>query len=440
MEKNFISLAIESLDPAQIEQLAVESGLQTRKPRKITPLALLNLYCQESINKSPSFNDIAGVINDSTGDTPSRQAVGRRINAKFVSFLKMVLETALSEKALENFPDTIAEVGYFGRIVVQDSTIVKLPAKLFDEFSGVSNGYTTVCNARIQGIYDLISRSFIDFSIDKYSKNDSLAASALEILANDLVLRDRGYLRNDEIIRIGGADAYCIYRHITGTIYRDRETDAVVELEKILSKNEYMDIDVCLNDESRTPIRIVAAPVGEEVANIRRMKAKNEMKGHNPSARVLFLMDWTIFIVNLPRDKFSFKTILALYGLRWRIENIFKTWKSNMAFGLIHNVSSIQLRATLMARLITIVVIMRGIYRQCDRFIAGSSKRRLSLAKLMRYIQVRKERLIEILADLTKNSKRTILSLIRYCTYDMRKKRFNYVQQEELILDEIFLS
>ena len=111
-----------------------------------------------------------------------------------------------------------------------------------------------------------------------------------------------------------------------------------------------------------------------------------------------------------------------------------------MSFEIIHNVSAIQLRATLMARLITIVIIMRGIYRRCVWIIAQSSKRSLSLAKLMRYIQVRKERLMEILVGLVKDSKQAVLPLIRYCSYDMRKKRFNYVQQEEIILNEIFLS
>ena len=438
MERNFISLAIESLDPAKIEQLAIKSGLQTRKPRKISPLALLNLYCHESINKSPSFNDIAGVINDSTGNGPSRQAVCKRVSEKFVNFLEMVLEMALSEKYLEYLPESMKKDGCFKRIIVQDSTIVKLPSALFDEFSGSSNANTTVCNARIQGVYDLINKSFIKFSIDKYSKNDLTAASELDVLTNDLVLRDRGYLKSDEIKRIMYLNASYIYRHITGTVYRNPETDEIIELEKVLSKTRVIDMDVCLNDKERTPVRIVANPVSEEIANTRRMRVKKRMNGHNPSANLLFLMGWTIFIINLPRNKFSFKTILALYGLRWRIENIFKTWKSNMSFGIIHNVSAIQLRATLMARLITIVVIMRGIYRRCNWIIAQNSKRSLSLAKLMRYIQVRKERLVEILVGLVRDSKQAVLPLIRYCSYDMRRKRFNYVQQEEIILDKIF--
>ena len=49
-------------------------------------------------------------------------------------------------------------------------------------------------------------------------------------------------------------------------------------------------MDVTLNNEERTSVRLVAVPVKKEVADIRRMKAKKEAKGHNPSAKKLFLM------------------------------------------------------------------------------------------------------------------------------------------------------
>jgi hypothetical protein len=66
--------------------------------------------------------------------------------------------------------------GRFKRILLQDSTIIKLPLRLFEVFSGVKNAHAAVCNARIQGIYDLLSGRFIHFSIDPYSKNDQAAA------------------------------------------------------------------------------------------------------------------------------------------------------------------------------------------------------------------------------------------------------------------------
>ena len=70
---------------------------------------------------------------------------------------------------------------------------MKLPQRLFANFSGVSNSHAKVCNARIQATYNLLYGKFVAFSIDPYSKNDIAAAQELQISENDLVLRDRGY-------------------------------------------------------------------------------------------------------------------------------------------------------------------------------------------------------------------------------------------------------
>jgi hypothetical protein len=417
--------------------LAIESGFQTRKPRKITHLELLHIYCLESIGKAPSHNDIAGVLGDSTGDAPSRQAVGKRTNEKFTAFLKMVLERTMNHEILAKLSEEANTC--FPRIIVQDSTVLKLPIRLFDEFSGVSNAHAAVCNARIQGVYDLMDKRFLSFTIDRYSKNDRAAAPELAIREGDLVLRDRGYQGHAEIKRIQNGGAFYVCRHISAMVYRNPETDEKIDLQNLLKKNGHIDMDVCLNDDDRTPTRIVTARVDEETANRRRMKAKKEIRGHKPSENVLFLMSWTIYITNLPRNKFSFKKLFALYGLRWRIENIFKTWKSNMSFAAIHNVSANQLRAMLTARLITIVITMHCVYYRCAPIIAVNSDKRLSMAKLMRYIQVRSERLTEILSALVRNAKKVAISLIKFCSYDKRK-RLNYVQNEEIVLKEISLS
>ncbi|MCK4983806.1 MAG: IS4 family transposase, partial [Victivallaceae bacterium] len=351
--KNFISSAIKSLTPVEIERLAIKSGFQKRVPRKITSMELLNLYCLESIDKAPSFNDVAGILNDLAGKHPSRQAVGKRINKEFSDFLKMILEHTINYKIMEK-SNIESRTECFPRIIVQDSTIVKLPIRLFAEFSGVSNSHSSVCNARIQGVYDLVAKSFMYFSIDKYSKNDMAAADNLSVQYGDLILRDRGYLKSNEIKRFSSMHTFYIYRHANSMIYRSPKNDEEINLPELLTKEGKIDMDVCLNNKERTVVRLVAAPVSEKTANLRRMKSKIQDSGHNPSKKKLFLMSWTIFITNLAVSKYDFKMILGLYSLRWRIESIFKTWKSNMSFAVIHNVSCHQLHALLMARLISI--------------------------------------------------------------------------------------
>lgn len=66
--------------------------------------------------------------------------------------------------------------GSYEGVLVEDSKIVKLPAWLYDEFSGVSNGSSKVCNAKLHAVYDLKNMSFVTFSIDSYSRNDLEAA------------------------------------------------------------------------------------------------------------------------------------------------------------------------------------------------------------------------------------------------------------------------
>lgn len=47
-----------------------------------------------------------------------------------------------------------------------------------------------------------------------------------------------------------------------------------------------------------------------------------------PTAASLALLDWAIYVTNLPREEFSAHKVSALYALRWRVEIVFKSIKS----------------------------------------------------------------------------------------------------------------
>lgn len=228
-----------------------------RKSRKIDVCALLAALCEQCLQGSPSCNDLAAHIEAHCGVAPSRQAVSLRLGESLETLLQWLLEKVLAEKVVGS-----GEVRFRGyrRVLVQDSTVIKLPGHLFAEFSGVSNGGSSVCNARIQATYDLVDFRLLSFSIDPYSKNDPASAPELPIREGDLVLRDRGYLVLDELRRHRDAGADCIYRHKTGTIYLDPETLEPVDLLGLLKRHGHLDMDVLLDNASRTPVRLVAAP------------------------------------------------------------------------------------------------------------------------------------------------------------------------------------
>lgn len=409
--------------------LARTCGFLKRAPRKIDPCGLLASIGAQCLNGSPSYNDLAASLQAHRPDSgPSRQAVALRLGQSFETFIEHLLGEVIAHR-LAGDEEGLAErfCGY-RRVLVQDSTVIKLPGHLLTEFSGVSNGQSSVCNARIQATYDLIPSRLVAFSIDSYSKNDLAAAPELSIQEGDLVLRDRGYLTADEVCRHRTAGADCIYRHKTGTIYLDPDTLQPIDLLSLLRSRPQLDLPVLLNNPSHTPVRLLAAPVDEETANLRRMKAKRENKGHNPSKAVLELMSWTIFITTISDALADFTRILTLYGLRWRIEVIFKAWKSHMNFHLLHRVSKRQLMILLKARLLLITCATNLLHGPLAAALRRRYKRRLSLLKFMRYISRDPLNLMRALRSLllADNQAHTFhKALVRYCCYDQRKRQ-NY--------------
>ena len=362
------------------------------------------------------------------------QAYHQRMAPECLVFFERILGSVMASKCYYEHLDVTMNSNLFSRILVQDSTIIRLPLRLFDVFSGVKNAHAAVCNARIQGVYDLLSKKFIDFSIDPYSRNDLSAVSDINVEPGDLLLRDRGYftVRSMQELKDDGADTIFLFKHKT-PIY-DAESGEKIDLLEHLTKYKSIDREVLAGKE-KYKVRIVARPIDEETANLRRMKAKKKSSSKQPSKKLLALMSWTIFISTVKSKELTFDIILKLYGLRWRIENIFKTWKSHFSFAKIHNVSEKQLRVLLTARLIMIVFIYHRLFRPLSAEVKKKSEKRLSLIKFTRHIRNNTSFIYDII-DIRNISVKAINTAIRYCTYDTRK-RTNFETRLEQIITEM---
>ncbi len=305
--------------------------------------------------------------------------------------------------------------------------------RLFEIFAGVKNGSKAVCNARIQGTYDLISRQFMAFSIDPYSKNDQSVVMDIDVQSGDLVLRDRGYFSIDSINVFKQIGADTIMRYKSKTHVFDVDTGKEINLVTFLTQNQTMDQDVLLGKTEKLKVRLVARPVNEAVANLRRRKLKTYYKGRNPSEHLLKLQGWTIFITSITAPEIAFDAVSHLYRLRWRIENIFKTWKSNFSFTKIHNVSPCQIQVLLRARLLMATLLIHTIFNPLSDIVLIKSGAVLSMMKFMRYITNNLDEIARFINDTISN--RTIDVLIRFCTYDKRK-RSNFEKHFQTALQE----
>ena len=312
--------------------------------------------------------------------------------------------------------------------------MIRLPIRLFLDFSGVANGQSKVCNARVQCVYDLLSEQFVSFSIDPYSKNDLTAAPELILQEGDLVLRDRGYLIIDEIQRHIDNNAHCIYRYKFNMVLKNPKTEKPIDLFSILKKEKHLDMKIMLNNETKTIVRLLAYPVSKEIADNRRMKAKNENK-KPPSKEYLESLSWSIYITTITDESIDYAFIYKAYSLRWRIETIFKCWKSNMGFDKIHNVSKIQLNVLLLARFIMIIICAQLIFRRCRLIVKTDFNIDLSLLKLTKYLLRHTIKIVRIMEEINNPDKKSggyVKALAKFCIYDKRK-RLNYQQKIDVL-------
>jgi len=280
----------------------------------------------------------------------------------------------------------------------------------------------------------MLNEEFVEFSIDPYSKNDLAAAPETDLKEGDLALRDRGYLTNDEFQRHLDSSADCIYRYKFGTVVLDEKTGAVIDLLEKLEKQGAADMTVRLNNKRQTAVRLIAERVSDEIAGERRRKAKLENKS-KPTEKYLKMLSWSIYITTLSEEEYGYREILGLYSLRWRIEIIFKSWKSSMAFDKIHNVSKTQLHIILAARFIMALIITQHLYSPCRSVIRQGLNRHLSLIKTVRYLSkypCRIAKLINELHQIEKGNLKEIRRLAKYCCYEKRKDRLNFEEMIEL--------
>jgi len=168
--------------------------------------------------------------------------------------------------------------------------------------------------------------------------------------------------------------------------------------------------------------------VPQEVADQRRRRAQEtaRRKGRTPSARHLELMNWSLFITNVPATMLSLQQVVLLYSVRWQVELLFKLCKSECALDRVAGRRRERVLSELYAKLIGVVVMhfLLGPYRDHDR--------ELSTVKSVRIIQHHVARLIESIGNLDQLSETLqdlVARVLKNGRKDKRQKRLTTYQQ-----------
>ncbi len=373
-----------------INPLAHTSGFRRRKPKKLTPRLFVQAACLLVTLGTVSDRRWAGLSGLLGGCTLSKQALFERLTPRAASFPQAVLGALLG--ALTIAPRAVpAAWRGFKRVLVQDSTTVQLSKKLARFFPGASNQKGAPAGLlKIQARYDLLAQSFVKFSLSSYRRNDQAAApDVLSLLQpGDLVLRDLGYFVLEVLRQIAAAKAFFLSRLRLGvSVWEAEGRSAVNLLARLRASADHLDAHFCLGKE-KVPVRWVAIRLPTAVAaQRRRLARRNRDRRPAPSAERLALLGWALYLTNVPATQLSARAVAEVHGLRWRIETIFKAWKSYFALTEVPVGSKTQVESLSYSKWIFITLFQASFARQCRSQAQVKERPALSLLKAAQEVQ-----------------------------------------------------
>ena len=367
---------------------ALQSGFVKRKPRKIDPRTFLVAFFITVIQSGSSLTSLATTLGLLKRIRISKQAIDKRIGKPLIEFLQSVLGFTIARK-IHNCTSTLASK--FKRILVQDSSTIRLPSHLADEFPGSKNGVKDdIALLKVQALYDLLKEQFTVLLFTPFTTNDQKAATTLLDYINegDLLIRDLGYFVLSAFSVLSSKGAYFITRLRYGIVLSDQVTGERLNLLKLLNKHQKLDLQVVLGTVEKVTVRLIALPVDPAIADERRRKLKaNRDRRLNPSKEHLALLGWNIFVLNIDDQTLTPEEVAQLYGLRWRIEIIFKAWKSNFSFAAVPRASAVRVQTYVYAFFIFITLFQTFIFSQTYNSNNHTNEKQLSLLKFSRFFK-----------------------------------------------------
>ena len=382
--KNEIQLVRRQLQQLDAEGLARESGFLRRCPRKIPMAQFLLALFALATESCLSLERIAATLSRLAQVAYTKQALRKRLTDKIEGFLARV-----ATQLFGRLPEADAQLrGWlqpFRRVLLHDSTLQALPDHLAKFFPGSANGRArTYASLKVQFIGDLLSSQVLHLSLSGFTRNDQAAApDILEVLEpGDLVIRDLGYFVIRAFQCIQEKEAFFVSRGRADVKFYDARTGELIDLVAELRQHSSLDRQVLMGSQ-KLLVRLVAQPTPAEVGNERRRKAKsNRDRRCHPNAASLFLMGWNLMITNVPKSVWPAKALVAIYRLRWRVEMIFKAWKSHLGLRDLQCHCARVLYLSVMTKLLFCVLV----YRCCQalELLWGRADRHVSLQRLAR--------------------------------------------------------
>ena len=381
LEKNVVKCLLSTFDKRKLSLLARKVGFVQRKS-KLKPLDfLMTLLFAKEGKKATSLLDLANELGYKFNTFISPQSLHERFNQSAVNFLQSLIGMALESK-LEGFYKG-RFLNQFTAVKIQDSTSFQLPKSLSNYYSGCG-GASTGAMARVQFEYDLRSGQISTLDLTPGQLQDATYASkGLDKVApGNLLIRDLGFWNLKFMEGVMDKGGYVVSRlkplMLVSAKNKGGEWNQL-DFCEVLRKMEKHGLNVLehtvqLSKKASGPWRLVAYRVDEKTYQERIRKAQKEAKkrGGMVSKEYKARARLNLFVTNLNEKMMPKEKLYSLYQLRWQIELIFKTWKSQWGLAQIKPMKKERVECYIYARLLFIVLSWR-VFQAINKSLSWSS-------------------------------------------------------------------
>lgn len=294
------------------------------------------------------------------GVTISPQGIDERIDESSVSFLCELFSQAGRRFAL-NEPLTIKLLAQFSGVYLIDSTQISLPPTMANLFPG-SGGNASSASLKIQLVFDYLYGHLEQVELKNGCEPDQGYRGHWRIIHKDaLLIMDLGYFALDTFKQISDQQGYFLSRlqSQTGLLTPNGEP---LELTNLLASQtqNLAEVAVLLGNrqQHQIPCRLIMIRLPQEAAERQRQRAKENARRHGRTVTQAYLklLDWALFVTNVPDTMLHTQHVAALYHIRWQIELVFKLSKSFCGLAHVAALRPQRILTELYARLIGLVL------------------------------------------------------------------------------------
>jgi hypothetical protein len=315
---------------AEVNRVAYQTNFVQRTHSKLSGSIFLQAFVFACLEHSRvSLNKIAQSCLD-LGVEITAQGIDQRLSQASVAFMQQMFV-----KAMATFVNELAlplpVLVQFSGVNLIDSSIIPLADELAETYPG-SGGNASSASLKLQVVFDFLYNNLRQFILAPGRQADKGFSDYLAVVQpGSLNIGDLGYFNLDNFRQIDQLSAYFLSRYQSRTAVLCPDGTVIDLLHELSSHPQaVVERSILLGKAQHLSCRLIAFRLKQEVAEQRRRKAKKAAKRRGKSIRpaTLALLDWSIYVTNVPDTMLNAAQVAVIYRVRWQIELVFKLCKS----------------------------------------------------------------------------------------------------------------